>query len=481
MGRQTMADALWTKDELLAAIEGEVVGTLPRAITGISIDTRTIAPGELFFAIKGERTDGHDYVEQAFAAGAGLAIVGRDFRGDAAGPFIRVEDTLEALNALGRAGRDRSTARIIAVTGSVGKTGTKEMLRLMLGRLGATHASDKSYNNHWGVPLSLARLPRAAAYAVFEIGMNHSGEITPLTGMVRPHAAIITTVAPVHMAYFRDVEEIAEAKAEIFKGLEPGGTAILNRDNPYYLLLAERARQNGAGRIVGFSQSADSGAESRLLSLEASAAGSRIEADILGETVRYHLGAPGGHLAANSLAALTGVKALGGDVAQAAAALGEFDAPQGRGAQSLHRISDGSICLIDESYNANPASMAAAFGVLAAVGQGRRIAALGDMLELGGTSVDLHRGLAEPIAAARIDLVFSCGPDMRALHEALPEDRRGVWAPDSASLKAALFEALKAGDTIMIKGSLGSRMGLIVEALKQTFPPLASEGKAAAG
>jgi UDP-N-acetylmuramoyl-tripeptide--D-alanyl-D-alanine ligase len=475
-----MSDALWTKDELLAAIDGEVVGALPRAITGISIDTRTLSAGELFFAIKGERTDGHDYVEQAFAAGAGLAIVGRAFRGDAAGPFIRVEDTLEALNALGRAGRNRSQARIIAVTGSVGKTGTKEMLRLMLGRLGRVHASDKSYNNHWGVPLSLARLPRDADYAVFEIGMNHSGEIVPLTKMVRPHVAIITTVAPVHMAFFRDVEEIAEAKAEIFQGLEPGGTAILNRDNIYYLLLAERARQNGAGLIVGFSKAPDSDAEARLVTLEAGAVGSAIEASILGETVRYRLGAPGEHLAANSLAALAGVKALGGDIAAAAAALAEFGAPQGRGAQTVHQLPGGNIRLIDESYNANPASMVAAFGVLAAVGEGRKIAVLGDMLELGATSPELHRKLAEPIAKKGIDLVFTCGPDMRALHEALPEARRGAWAPDSAGLKPALIEALRAGDTIMVKGSLGSRMGLLVEVLKERFPPLAGETRNAA-
>ena len=476
-----MSDALWTRDELLAVLDGEMVGTLPRAIGGISIDTRTLAPGELFFAIRGERTDGHDYVEQAFAAGAGLAIVGRDFRGDVTGPFIRVGgDTLDALNVLGRAARARSKARIVAVTGSVGKTGTKEMLRLMLGRLGRVHASDKSYNNHWGVPLSLARMPRDADYAVFEIGMNHSGEIAPLTRMVRPHAAIVTTVAAVHLAFFRDVEEIAEAKAEIFQGLEPGGTAILNMDNAFYLLLASRASQNGAGRVIAFSNAPDSEAGARLLSLEASGGGSAVEAEILSATIRYRLGAPGEHLAMNSLAALAAVKALGGDVARGAEALAQFGAPQGRGAQSLHRIGDGVFRLIDDSYNANPASMAAALGVLAAVGQGRRIAVLGDMLELGAASADMHRGLAEPIAAARVDLVFCCGSEMRALHEALPQARRGAWTPDSTSLTPYLLEALRAGDTIMIKGSLGSRMGPVVEALKQTYPPLAGETNSAA-
>ena len=475
-----MPDALWTKDELWAAMGGEMVGTPPRAVAGISIDTRSIAPGELFFAIKGEHSDGHDYVEQAFAAGAGLAIVGREFRGDVTGPFIRVGDTLDALNALGRAARDRSKARIVAVTGSVGKTGTKEMLRLILGRLGSVHASDKSYNNHWGVPLSLARMPRDCAYAVFEIGMNHPGEITPLTKIVRPHVAIGTTVAAVHMALFRDVEAIAEAKAEIFKGLEPGGTAILNKDNAYYRLLAERAGENGAGRIIGFSQWRDTDADARLVRLEASASGSVIEANLLGETIRYTLGAPGEHLATNSLAALAAVQALGGDIRRGAEALVAFGAPQGRGAQSLHGIQGGSLRLIDESYNANPTSMAAALSILAAVGDGRKIAVLGDMVELGAASADMHRGLAEPIAAGSVDLVFSCGPNMRTLHDTLPEARRGAWAPDSASLTDSLVEALQAGDTIMVKGSHRSRMELVVEVLKQKYPALTGNAEHAA-
>ena len=464
-----MTDPLWTRDELLSAMPGETVGTLPRAITGISIDTRTIQPGELFFAIKGERTDGHDYVDQAFAAGAALAIVGREFRGDVTGPFIRVPDTLEALNALGIAGRARSSARIVAVTGSVGKTGTKEMLRLMLGRLGAVHASDKSYNNHWGVPLSLARLPRDAAFAVFEIGMNHAGEITPLTKMVRPHAAIITTVAPVHMAFFKDVEEIAEAKAEIFQGLEKGGAAILNRDNAWFLLLAERARQNGAGAIIGFGTGEE--CEARLIKVVVESTGSTVEATLFGEPISYRMGAPGAHLAMNSLAALTAVKMLGGEVTKAAAALAGFGAPIGRGAQSLRDIAGGHLRLIDESYNANPASMAAALQVLATVAAGRRIAVLGDMLELGAASADMHRALAEQVAAASVDLVFCCGPDMAALYEVLPPERRGAWAPDSAGLVQALTGALAAGDTVMIKGSLGSRMGLIVNAITDAFPP----------
>jgi UDP-N-acetylmuramoyl-tripeptide--D-alanyl-D-alanine ligase len=468
-----MSEPLWTRDELLATLGGEAVGTLPRAITGISIDTRTLKPGELFFAIEGDRTDGHGFVDQAFAAGAGLAVVSRGFRGDVTGPFLRVPDTLEALNTLGRAGRARSAARIVAVTGSVGKTGTKEMLRLMLGRLGPTHASDKSYNNHWGVPLSLARLPRNAAYAVLEIGMNHAGEITPLTQMVRPHAAIITTVAPVHMEFFRDVEEIAEAKAEIFRGLERGGTAILNVDNSFFPLLLQRAQENGAGRIVGFGRRAE--AEARLLGLETAGGGSIVEARILGQTIRYRLGAPGEHLAMNSLAALAAVEVLGGDIAAASQALEGFGAPEGRGAQSIHEVHGGSFRLIDESYNANPASMAAALQVLRTVGKGRRIAVLGDMLELGPQSAEMHRGLAVSVAENEVDLVFCCGPHMRALYDALPAAGQGEWAQDSAGLKDSLVEAVRAGDTIMVKGSLGSRMGLIVEVLKQQFPPISTQ------
>jgi UDP-N-acetylmuramoyl-tripeptide--D-alanyl-D-alanine ligase len=476
-----MSDPLWTKRELLSVLPGEQVGAMPEAVTGISIDTRTTQPGELFVAIKGERTDGHHYIEQAFAAGAVLAVVGRTFRGDASGPFIRVPDTLEALNSLGQAGRARSPARIVAVTGSVGKTGTKEMLRLMLSRLRATHASDKSYNNHWGVPLSLARLPRDAAYAVFEIGMNHAGEITPLTRMVRPHAAIITTVGAVHIEFFDSVEGIAEAKAEIFRGLEPGGAAIVNMDNAFYPLLAARARENQAGRIIGFGKAR--GAEARLLALHPEQAGSAVEADILGQRVAFEIGAPGEHLAMNSLAALAAVTMLGGDAVMASAALAAFGAPAGRGAQSLLAIAGGTLLLLDESYNANPASMMAALAVLGELPPDkarRRIAVVGDMLELGTGAPAMHRELAGPVAAARVDKLYACGPNMRALYEVLPEPVRGAWAENSEALLDAVVAALRPGDAIMVKGSLGSRMGTVVQTLKQQFPPSADTTTAAA-
>jgi UDP-N-acetylmuramoyl-tripeptide--D-alanyl-D-alanine ligase len=470
-----MAEALWTREELTAALGGGA-GALPDAVTGVSIDSRTLAPGDVFFAIKGERSDGHAYLPQAFAAGAALAVVSEAYAGAADGPLLRVPDTLQALEALGRASRARSAARIVAVTGSVGKTGTKEMLRLLLARLGATHASDKSYNNHWGVPLSLARLPRASGFAVFEIGMNHAGEITPLTKLVRPHVAIVTTVGPVHIEFFDSVEGIAEAKGEIFRGLEPDGAAILNRDNEHFDLLAIRAGECGAGRVIGFGKSEE--AQARLLALTAEGGGSQVEADIMGERLRYRVGAPGEHLAMNSIAALAAVKTLDGALSRAAPGLAGFGAPAGRGAQTVHAVAGGEFLLLDESYNANPTSMRAAFAVLGlvpAARAARRIAVLGDMLELGANGLDLHRGLAGPIAEAGIDRVYCCGPLMRALDEALPQALRGGWAADAEGLKDVLLDAIRAGDAIMIKGSLGSRMGLLVEAIKQRYPSQGGE------
>jgi len=477
-----MAETLWTAEELLTVYGGDTVsGVLPESAGGVSIDTRTLAPGDIFFAIKGDRTDGHAYIEQAFAAGAALAVVAGEYHGGQPGPLIRVGDTLEALRELARAARARSTGRIIAVTGSVGKTGTKEMLRLMLAQLGAVHASDKSYNNHWGVPLSLARLSREADYAVFEIGMNHAGEITPLTRLVRPHAAIITTVAPVHIEFFDSVEGIADAKAEIFAGVEPGGAAILNRDNEHYAQLERRAREAGLERIIRFGRDADS--DARLVSLNADSAGSQIEADCLGESVTYRIGAPGEHLAMNALAALAAIKAVGADAARAATALAGFGAPAGRGAQSMHEINGGAFRLIDEAYNANPASVTAALSVLGGLPREsvtRRIAVLGDMLELGGQSEALHRGLAGAIEAAQIDTVYCCGPHMAALFGALPEPRKGAWAATSDELRDTLLGAIAPGDAMMVKGSLGSRMGLIVDAIRQTYPQSAPAEKPAA-
>ena len=360
---------------------------------------------------------------------------------------------------------------MIAVTGSVGKTGTKEALRLALSRDGATHVSAASYNNHWGVPLSLARCPQTAKYAVFEIGMNHAGEITPLTKLARPHVAIVTTVEPVHLEFFGTVEKIADAKAEIFSGVEPGGVAVLNRDNGQYERLAAAAKKAGVARIVSFGE--DENADAFLVRYALQPEGSTAEAIVLGEPVTYKLGAPGYHLVHNSLAVLATAALAGADLALAALALADLKPALGRGARVALRVPGGAALLIDESYNANPASMRAAIALLgqAPVGKrGRRIAVLGDMLELGPAGAELHRALAGPLEAAKVDLVFCSGPLMHALWEALPSNRRGGYAETAAELEPAVLEALREGDAIMVKGSLGSKMGPIVKALERQFP-----------
>jgi len=470
--------ALWTIEAMTAAMRADKSGALPADVPGISIDSRSIARGEAFFAIKGDNRDGHDFVETALKAGAGVAVVAFSQRGRFAAdaPLLVVEDVLGALRDLARAARARSQAQVIAVTGSVGKTGTKEALRLALSSDGKTHVSAASYNNHWGVPLSLARCPADAKFAVFEIGMNHAGEITPLTKLVRPHVAIVTAIEPVHLAYFGSLEKIADAKAEIFSGLEPGGAAVLNRDNVQFARLASAAKAAGVKRIVSFGEHAD--ADARLLRYSLHTECSTVEARILGQGVTYKLGAPGRHLVLNSLAVLAAASLVGADLALAALALNNLNPTTGRGARTILRVPGGSALLIDESYNANPASMAAAVALLgqAPVGnQGRRIAVLGDMLELGVQGIELHRGLAQPIETAGVDLVFCSGPLMRALWEALPSGARGGYAETAADLEPAVLDAIRDGDAVMVKGSLGSKMGPIVKALERQFPRQALE------
>ncbi len=465
--------SLWTIDEMTRTMRAGKSGPLPADVCGISIDSRSIGKGEAFFAIQGDNRDGHDFVEAALKAGAGLAVVARTKipQSTADAPLLTVDDVLEGLRQLARAGRARSKATVIAVTGSVGKTGTKEAVRLALSADGETHASAASYNNHWGVPLSLARCPASAKYAVFEIGMNHAGEITPLTHLVRPHVAIITAIEPVHLEYFGSLEKIADAKAEIFPGIVSGGTAVLNRDNAQYARLASAARAAGVGRIVTFGEHAE--AEARLKRHALQADCSTVEASILGQDVTYKLGAPGRHLVLNSLAVLATVSLVGADLALAALALAKLKPATGRGARLTLTMPSGSALLIDESYNANPASMRAAIALLgqAPIGRlGRRIAVLGDMLELGSEGQALHRGLAEPIAQAKVDLVFCSGPLMRALWEALPSNHRGSYAETAAALEPEVLEAIRDGDAIMVKGSLGSKMGPIVKALERRYP-----------
>jgi UDP-N-acetylmuramoyl-tripeptide--D-alanyl-D-alanine ligase len=473
---------LWTLDDMAAAMRAEKSGALPSDVSGISIDSRSIAKGDAFFAIQGDSRDGHEFVDAALKGGAGVAVVARGkravFAADA--PLLLVADVLEALCDLARAARKRSQAKVIGVTGSVGKTGTKEALRLALSADGETHASIASYNNHWGVPLSLARCPASAKYAVFEIGMNHAGEITPLTQMVRPHVAIVTAIEPVHLEYFGSLEKIADAKAEIFSGVEPGGAAVLNRDNGQYARLAAAAKQAGVARVVTFGERKQ--ADAQLLRHSLLPDCSTVQARILGADVTYKLGAPGKHLVLNSLGVLAAVALVGADLALAALALDKLKAASGRGTRVTLELPGGSALLIDESYNANPASMRAAIALLgqATIGKyGRRIAVLGDMLELGPQGAEMHRSLAEPIEAASVDLVYCSGPLMRALWEALPTNRRGGYAETAAGLEPAVLDAIRDGDAVMVKGSLGSKMGPIVKALERQFPRQAALEQAA--
>lgn len=466
-----MTKALWTIGEMVKAVKGKCAAPAGAPVTGISIDSRSLAPGEAFLALRGLNRDGHLFVEAALAQGASCAIVEQAHQGKRGETrLLRVGDTLAALNDLGTAARARATeASIIAVTGSVGKTGTKEALKHALLPSGQVHVSSKSYNNHWGVPLSLANMSDTTRFGVFEAGMNHAGELAELTKLIRPHIAIITTVAPVHLGFFRSVEAIADAKAEILDGIVPGGAAILNRDNQYFDRLRRRALQVKA-RVVSFGEA--DGSDARALKIALGPDGSDVEANILGDKIGYRIGAPGAHFVQNSLAVLAAVKLAGADLRAAAKSLAGWQAPAGRGERILLGSKNGRIALIDESYNANPASMRAAIAILGRVPAGkggRRVAVLGDMLELGKDELALHRELAEPLDAARIDRVHLVGERMAALWEVLPPDRRGVYAETADGLAAALAEELRPGDVVMVKGSNGIRLGALAEKLRQQF------------
>lgn len=468
--------ALWDREALVAASGAEALGGWS-GVSGVSIDTRTLRDGDLFVALKDVR-DGHDFVAQALAAGAGAALVSRRPEGVAEdAPLLMADDPLFALENIGSAARARVTgAKIVAVTGSAGKTSVKDALRAVLADQGATHAAEKSYNNHWGVPLTLARMPARTRFGVFEIGMNHGGEIAPLTRFVRPHVAIITNVLPVHLGNFDSEADIAAAKAEILEGLRPDGHAILNRDNPWFDLLATRATSLGV-TVVSFG--AHEGATCRLLKHKQNPTSASVEAEITGERVLFKLNAPARHQAINALAVLAAAKLAGADLAKAALSLGRWKPGDGRGAHKNIRIDAidpaSAFTLIDESYNANPASMVAALETLrlAQPGQGahgrtgRRIAVVGDMLELGESSGQRHAQIAEAADMAHVDQVFACGPHSRLLYDALPKAKRGAWAEDSAGLASEVRAEVKAGDVVMVKGSLGSRMATIVETLTQ--------------
>ncbi|MFO0996499.1 MAG: UDP-N-acetylmuramoyl-tripeptide--D-alanyl-D-alanine ligase [Alphaproteobacteria bacterium] len=459
-----MRAPLWTSEDATDATGGRPTGRF--VATGVSIDSRTVEPGDLFVAIKGPNLDGHDFLAQAFARGAAGAIVSHKASGlpdDA--PHILVGDTLTALNDLARAARRRTRAAVVAITGSVGKTGTKEFLALALAEQGKTAASAGNLNNQWGAPLSLARLPADARFGVFELGMNHAGEIAPLSRLVQPDVAIITTIAAVHMAHFPSTFAIAEAKGEIFEGMA-GGTAVLNRDNAYFPFLACLACCRGVERIIGFGAHPE--AKARLEHATFDAEGSTVGAVVAGEKLSYRLSIPGRQWAINSLAVLGAVKALGADVATAAARLSSFEGFEGRGRRHRVDLEDGSFEVIDESYNASPISMRAALEILATARPGRggrRIAVLGDMLELGPNSSSMHAALAETIRRLAIDIVFTAGHDMAVLDRTLPRDVRGAHCETSDELARIIVGAIRPGDVVAVKGSHGVRMDRVVDAL----------------
>ena len=455
--------ALWTNEELLAAVCGTAEGTFP--VNGVAFDSREIGQGDLFFAMKGEATDGHLFVDQAFANGAAGAIVSEPV----SHPHILVEDTMEALNALGRVSRARGDGKVIGVTGSVGKTGTKEALYAALDRSsrGHAHRSVKSYNNHIGVPLSLARMPRDTQFGVFEMGMNHPGELRELTRLVRPDVAIITTIAPAHIGFFKDEAEIADAKAEIFEGLMPDGTAIVPADSVYYAQL-RAAAEKYADNIVsfGFAPSADVRVLDYVVSSDG---GSLITAKLPRGNLCYSLSQPGRHWIANSLAVLAAVEAVGGDLAAAGLAMAELDDMEGRGARHRIAVGNGSALLIDESYNANPASMASTISELGNNAPGRRIVVLGGMKELGAMSDEYHLALAKPLAIANVDFAIFIGEEMQVLVDKLEAGLEGpVKFAHCASANSALDllkENLREMDTILVKGSNSFGLSSIIKAL----------------
>ena len=459
---------LWTSSEAAKATSGTTTGDW--FATGVSIDSRSIEKNDLFIALIGDNGDGHQFVKNALDKGASAAIVSRMIDGVSPDRLLIVEDTFKALQDLGRAARTRTGAKIIGVTGSVGKTGTKEMLGRAFSQFGQTSWSVKSFNNHWGVPLSLARMHAGSDFGIFEMGMNHADEITPLTQMVKPDIAIITTVAPVHAGNFSDgVAGIARAKAEIFAGLKPDGVAILNRDNEYFDFLVAEAKKHGVQKILSFGEHEN--ADARLVDTLVASNGVRVTANILGQEIIFILKDAGHHIAMNALSVLLAVKLAGQDVAKAAKELEQIEPPSGRGKREFLDIGDASnpVTLIDESYNASPVAMQAAFKVLALIDpgrNGRRVAILGDMLELGNDGPRLHADLALPLKAANIDLVYTCGTLMKNLHDALPNDNRKFHAKDSVELGQIVPEVLVPGDVVMVKGSFGSKMNVVVEALR---------------
>ncbi|WP_294330392.1 UDP-N-acetylmuramoyl-tripeptide--D-alanyl-D-alanine ligase [uncultured Sphingomonas sp.] len=455
-----MTSMLWTADEIAAATGGRA--STDFAVSGVAFDSREVGPGDLFLALKGESTDGHRFLDQAFAQGAAGAVVSDP----TAHPSVQVADTTAALNALGAASRQRSPAKIIGVTGSVGKTGTKEALFAALDRIdpGCAHRSVKSYNNHTGVPLSLARMPRSSRYGVFEMGMNHAGELAQLTRLVRPHVAIVTAIAPAHLGFFDSVEAIADAKGEIFQGLEPGGTAIVPFDSPYRDRLLNAARPHAANIVTfGLGEGADYRA---VETMRARSGGTFVMARFGDRELSFTISQPGEHWVSNAMAILAAVDAVGGDLEVAGLALAELGGLAGRGARMTVPVGEGTALVIDESYNANPSSVRATLKVLAAEA-GRKVAVLGEMRELGVHSDALHAELADPIAQAGVSRAILVGEAMAPLAAALEGRLDFVHVADAAAAKAELDSLLAPGDAVLIKGSNGVRLATIVAALAE--------------
>jgi UDP-N-acetylmuramoyl-tripeptide--D-alanyl-D-alanine ligase len=461
---------LWTVAEAVAATGGRPEGLSDGPLSSVSIDSREIAHEALFVAIKGDKLDGHDYVEAALAAGASAALVSEDwYRAHPGEKLIVVPDPLEGLRALGRAARTRSKALIVAVTGSAGKTTTKEAIRTVLAAAGKTHYSIKSFNNHWGVPLMLARLPREAQFGVFEIGMNHAGEITPLAKLVRPHIGVVTTVAAAHLEFFPSISDIARAKAEIFEGLEEGGAAVLNADHDYLHILFQHARELGVGRLVTYGY--DDEADYRIAPPEV--AGPRTYARVMhgDDALDLNLQVRGRHMVANATAALVVSQLAGIDRYVALRALGEFGATEGRGQATRIGPRDRPLLLLDESYNANVASMTAAMEVFAttpALG-GKKVLVLGDMLELGEQGADLHRSLKNAVLATGASQVFLVGRAIEPLADDLDETLVAGRARRIEDLLEPILSSLAFGDAVMVKGSKGVRLASLVEQIKRRF------------
>lgn len=466
---------LWTITNMISAMNGRAHGDMPEGITGVSIDSRDIDQGGAFFAIKGDRFDGHEFLTSALANGAGVLVVAEEKIPSLVrltAPMIIVEDVLVAMEALGRAARARVSGKVVAVTGSVGKTTAKEMLRTALRPSGKVHASVASFNNHWGVPLTLARMPQDTDFGVFEVGMNHTGEIRTLIDMVKPDIGMITTVEAAHMGNFADITEIADAKSEIMEGIVSGGAIVLNRDNNQYDHLMSRAEDMGiAQNSKSFGK--DEQSEFRLISCKLHGDCSCFSMTIDGDEVAVKLGAPGHHLVQNALGVLGVCSLVGADMALAALALADFSAEKGRGARTQCSIGDGTFTLIDESYNANPASMRAAISLLSSteVGHGgRRIAVLGDMLEMGRFSEKLHAELAEPLHEAKVDIVALSGQDMSHLADVLRGEIQVYYRSEIKAIIDWLTTKLRAGDVVMVKSSFGVGFGKIVKKLQDRFP-----------